>query len=55
MLICIYTIELAHLLRSRGTAVAFKLFADDTQFYIMINDISEVEGRLAIVMDDIRS
>ena len=53
VLFCIYTIELAHLLQRHG--VVFKLFADDTQFYIMVTDIDEIERRLTAIMDDIRS
>ena len=53
VLFFIYTIELANLLRRHG--VVFKLFADDTQFYIKVTDIDEIERRLTAIMDDIRS
>ena len=51
VLFCIYTIELSYLLAKHG--VVFKLFADDTQFYLSLRDIQDTEARLSSIMVDI--
>ena len=51
VLFCIYTIELSYLLAQRG--VVFKLFADDTQFYLSLGDVQNTEERLSAIMVDI--
>lgn len=38
VLFCIYTIGLANLLRRHG--VDYNFYADDTQFYLSLNDIN---------------
>lgn len=51
ILFCIYTIKLSHLLAKHG--VVFKLFADDTQFYLSLSDVPHTEVKLSAVMLDI--
>ena len=51
VLFCIYTIELSYLLAQHG--VVFKLFADDTQFYLSLGDVQNTEERLSAIMVDI--
>ena len=51
VLFCIYTIELSHLLSSHG--VDFKLFADDTQFYMSLSNVENCEEKLTSIMVDI--
>ena len=52
ILFCIYTIELMHLLEGHG--VRFQLFADDTQFYITLENIEDSERKINEVMTDVR-
>ncbi len=51
VLFCIYTIELSYLLKKHN--VGFKLFADDTQFYMAVDNIDNTEGKIKLTMDDI--
>lgn len=51
ILFCIYTVGLSHILFSHG--VQFKLFADDTQMYFVLNSISEAEERISAVMSEV--
>ena len=53
ILFCIYTIELMHLLESHG--VHFKLFADDTQFYMSLGNVEDSERKINNVMTDVKS
>ena len=53
ILFCIYTIELSHLLDRHG--VGFKLFADDTQFYMMLESVEDTERKLSEIMVDIKT
>ena len=52
ILFCIYTIELMHLLRNHG--VHFKLYADDTQFYLSLENIEDSERKINDVMTDVK-
>ena len=52
ILFCIYTIELIHLLNNHG--VHFQLFADDTQFYMSLENIEESERKINEVMSDVK-
>ena len=52
ILFCIYTIELAYILRNRE--VKFQLFADDTQFYMTISDINHSSEQISDIMTDIK-
>ena len=52
ILFCIYTIELSHILKQYD--VNFKLFADDTQFYLTINDINQAEGLITTILTDVK-
>ena len=51
VLFCIYTIELSHILKKHD--VGFKLFADDTQFYMALDNIDNVEGKIMQILDDV--
>ncbi len=51
VLFCIYTIELSYILKKHK--VGFKLFADDTQFYMAVNNINNSEGQMKLIMDDV--
>ena len=51
VLFCIYTIELSHILKQHE--VGFKLFADDTQFYMALDNIDNVERKIKLIMDDV--
>lgn len=51
ILFCIYIIELSCLLAKHG--VAFKLFADDTQFYLSLSNVQNTEAKISAVMLDI--
>ena len=53
ILFCIYTIELSHILRQYG--IDFKLFADDTQFYLTINNIDESEELITIILTRVKT
>ena len=53
ILFCIYTIELSHLLERHG--VSFKLFADDTQFYMMVENVENAESKLSEIIVDIKT
>ena len=53
MLFSIYTRELAWILRQHN--IKYKLYADDTQFYIPVKSIEEAERKLESIMKDIRS
>ena len=52
ILFCIYTIELSHLLKRHG--VKFKLFADDTQFYLSIANVEDTEEKLDEIIGEIK-
>ena len=52
VLFCIYTIELAHLLREHG--ISFNLFADDTQLYLCVNNVQDTETHVTRIMADIK-
>ena len=51
ILFCIYTIGLSQLLRRHG--VKFKLYADDTQFYMSLSDVDSTEDKLSRIMVDV--
>ena len=51
VLFCIYTIGLSRLLENHG--IAFQLFADDTQFYFTLNNVTRVEEKLSTIMEDV--
>ncbi len=51
VLFCIYTIELSFILEKHN--VGFKLFADDTQFYMALDNIDNTEGKMKLIMDDV--
>ena len=51
VLFCIYTIELSYLLKSHG--VRFKLFADDTQFYLSLENVGDTKQKIERIMSDI--
>ena len=51
VLFCIYTIELSYILRKYD--VNFKLFADDTQFYMTLNNVDQVKGKIELIMDEV--
>ncbi len=51
VLFCIYTIELSYILEKHS--VGFKLFADDTQFYMALDNIDNTEGKIKLIIDDI--
>ena len=52
ILFCIYTIELTYLLQEHG--VKFKLFADDTQFYLSLRNVEDTERKINEVMNDVK-
>ncbi len=33
--------------------MGFKLFADDTQFYMALDNIDNTEGKIKLIMDDV--
>ncbi len=33
--------------------MGFKLFADDTQFYMTVDNIDNTEGKIKLIMDDV--
>ncbi len=47
----IYTIELSYILKKHK--VGFKLFADDTQYYMAVDNIDNTEGEIKLIMDDV--
>ncbi len=51
VLFCVYTIELFYILKRHK--VVFKLFADDTQFHMALDNIDNTEGKIKLIMDDI--
>ncbi len=51
VLFCIYNIELSYILKKHN--VGFKLFADDTQFYMAVDNIDNTEGKIKLIMDDV--
>ena len=51
ILFCVYTSELSHVLRKHG--VDFKLYADDTQFYLTLNDVANTEAKISMIMKDV--
>ncbi len=51
VLFCIYTIELSYILKRHK--VGFKLFADDTRFYMAVNNIDNTEGKIKLIMDNV--
>lgn len=53
VIFCIYTIELSHLLRRHG--IDFKLFADDTQFYMSLCNVGDTEEKLDEIMRDVKT
>ncbi len=48
---CVYTIGLSYLLRRHE--VDFKLYADETQFYMSLSDVENTEDKLSRIMDDV--
>ncbi len=52
VLFCIYTIELSYILKRHE--VGFYLFADDTQFYMALNNLDNAERKIKLIMDDVR-
>lgn len=52
VLFTIYTCSLASLLIAHG--VKYHFYADDTQFYIQIEDVGEVEEKMVALISDIR-
>ena len=52
ILFCIYTIELSHIMYKYGAQ--FRLFADDTQFYLTITNIEQVEEKITMIIADIK-
>ena len=53
MLFSIYTRELAWLLEQHN--VKYKLYADDTQFYIPVESVQEAERKIEAIMKDIKN
>lgn len=51
ILFCIYTIELSRMIMSHG--VRFKLFADDTQFYLTLSDVVNAEEKISGLLRDV--
>ncbi len=51
VLFCIYTTELSYILKRH--VVSFKLFADDIQFYMALNNFDNAEGKIKQIMDDV--
>ncbi len=51
VLFCIYTIELSY--KSKKHKVGFKVFADDTQLYMAVDNIDNTEGKIKLIMDDV--
>ena len=52
VLFSIYTIELAWILKQHN--VKFKMFADDTQFYFIINNVEDTISALNSLVYDIK-
>ena len=52
ILFCIYTIELSYILKRHG--VFFKLFADDTQFYLSFSNIEDTTDKMKVILKDIK-
>lgn len=52
ILFSMYTADLSTVLEKHG--VRFKLFADDTQFYMALNNIENTEAQLSTIMTDIK-
>lgn len=52
ILFCLYTLDLSKLLDKYG--VRFKLFADDTQFYMTFTNIEDSEAYLSSTLTDIK-
>lgn len=52
VLFCLYTADLSVVLERYG--VKFKLYADDTQFYLSVTNIQEAEAHLGAILEDIR-
>ena len=52
VLFSIYTADLYQVLRRHGVSV--KMFADDTQFYMALNNVEEVETQLSVIMNDLK-
>ena len=53
VLFCIYSIGLAQVLGNKG--VEFKLYADDTQFYLSLEDIEDTETKLNDIMESVKT
>ncbi len=51
VLFCIYTIELSYIFKKHK--VGFKQFADETQFYMAVDNIDNTEGKIKLIMDDV--
>ena len=49
----IHTIEQSYLLQEHG--IDFILYADDTQFYLSVNNILDTESKLTMIMCDIKN
>lgn len=52
VLFCLYTADLSVVLERHG--VKFKLYADDTQFYMSVTNIQETEAHLSAILEDIK-
>ncbi len=51
VLFCIYTIELSYILKKHNAGL--KLFADDTQIYMAVDNIDNTEGKIKLIIDDV--
>ena len=52
VLFCIYTLELSLLLEKHD--ISFKLYADDTQLYFVLDDLKNVQDKIDRIMQDIK-
>ena len=53
ILFCIYTMGLSTLLQNLG--VEFRIFADDTQFYLAVSNIDATSERVSLVLENIKN
>ena len=51
VLFCIYTIELSYILKKYD--INFKLFADDTQFYMTLNNVDQAKEKIEVIMNEV--